>query len=205
MSVVMVTDPTWAAEISSRRMGTDANRWSEVWNGVLVMPTLPTDQHQEIQNRLQYVLTELHEMKGIGKVRGGVNVTDSDEGWLRNHRCPDVVLYLADNPAENCGTHWVGGPDFLVEIISPGDLAWDKLEFYAEVGTREVLIVDRDPWRLELYQLKDGVLELAGESNPDGSSVLRSGVMPLTFELRPGTPRPTIHMTHTESGQTWSA
>ncbi|MFO0803170.1 MAG: Uma2 family endonuclease [Gemmataceae bacterium] len=205
MSSVMVTDPVWAEEISSKRIGTDANRWNEMWNGVLVMPTLPNNQHQEIQNRIQFALTAAFEMSGRGKVFGGVNVTDTDEGWLQNHRCPDVVLYLPENPAENCGTHWVGGPDFLVEIISPGDLTWDKLEFYAEVGTREVLIIDRNPWKLERYQLRDGVLEPAGESDLANPAVLTSAVMPLAFQLREGRDRPAIHMTHTATGQTWTA
>jgi len=205
MSSVMVTDPAWAAEISSKRNGSDANRWNEVWNGVLVMPTLPNDEHQDIQNRIQFALTDIYDRHGLGRVRGGVNVTDRDEEWTYNHRCPDVVLYLPENPAENCGTHWVGGPDFLVEIISPGDMAWDKLEFYAEVGTREVLIVDRDPWRLELYQLREGVLALAGASDLANPAVLNSAVMPLTFELRKGRDRPVIHMTHTATGQTWTA
>ena len=124
---------------------------------------------------------------------------------MENFRGPDVVLYLPGNPAINYGTHWLGGPDFLVEIISPGDLAWDKLEFYAKVNTREVMIVDREPWALELYQLRGGKLELAGRSDLASPAVLASSVVPLTFQLRAATPRPTIHLTQTETGQTWTA
>jgi Uma2 family endonuclease len=205
MGSVMVTDPEWAEEIASQREPSDADKWNEVWEGVLVMPTLPNDEHQEIQNRIQFALTDIYDRHGLGRVRGGVNVSDRDEDWRFNFRGPDVVLYLPEIPAENHGTHWVGGPDFLVEIISPGDMAWEKLEFYAEVGTREVLIVDRNPWKLELYQLKDGVLEPAGESDLASTAVLNSAVMPLKFQLREGPTRPVIHMTHTSTGQTWTA
>src|SRR5437870_1624529 len=120
---------------------------------------------------------------------------------MENFRGPDIVLYLPNNPATNHDTHWLGGPDFLVEIISPGDLAWDKLDFYAKVNTREVLIVDRDPWALELYQLRSGKMKLAGRSDLANPAVLPSSVLPLTFQLRPGSPRPVIHVAHTSNGQ----
>ena len=205
MSSVLVTDPDWAAEISAKREASDGDKWNEVWEGVLVMPTLPNDEHQEIQCLLMYPLTLLFELPKLGKVRAGVNVTDRHPDWTENFRGPDVVLYMPENAAINYGSHWLGGPDFLVEIISPGDLAWDKLEFYAEVNTREVLIVDRDPWALELYQLVEGTLQLAGRSDLANSAVLASRVMPLTFQLRDGSPRPIIHIAHTSSGQTWIA
>lgn len=197
----LLTDPEMERKARAGRAGTDGEKWDEVWDGVLVMPTLPNDEHQEIQGNLLVPLIVLK----LGKARPGVNVTDRHPDWKENYRCPDVVVYLDGNPAINHGSHWVGGPDFLVEIISEGDLAWDKLAFYAKANTREVLIVDRDPWALELYQLAGGKLQLAGRSDLANTAVLASGVLPLTFQLRPGTPRPVIHITHTATGQTWTA
>ncbi|HJZ55852.1 MAG TPA: Uma2 family endonuclease, partial [Gemmataceae bacterium] len=178
---LLITDPELVKETRARREASDGDKWNEVWDGVLVMPTLPNDEHQEIQGRLLFPLTMLFEMTGTGKVRPGVNVTDRHPDWTQNFRGPDLVVYLPGNPAVNHGTHWVGGPDFLVEIMSPGDLARDKLAFYAKVNTREVLIVDRDPWAMELYQLGAGMLRLAGRSDPSNPAVLTSGVLPLTF------------------------
>jgi hypothetical protein len=89
--------------------------------------------------------------------------------------------------------------------VSPGEDPRQKNEFYAKVGTREVLIVDRDPWSVELYQLRSGKLVLAGTSNAANPVVLTSGVLPLTFEVRPGTPRPTILITHTATGRILTA
>jgi Uma2 family endonuclease len=165
------------------------------------MPTLPNDEHQEIQGNLLVPLIVLK----LGKARPGVNVTDRHPDWKENYRCPDVVVYLDGNPAVNHGTHWLGGPDFLVEIISPADVARDKFDFYAMVSTREVLIVGRDPWALELYQLAAGTLQPAGRSDLANPAVLASGVLPLTFQLQAGAPRPTILVTHTATGQTWTA
>lgn len=202
---ILLTDPEREEELRAERSSSDGDKWNEVWDGVLVMPTMPNDEHQAIQNRIQCAFTSLVESDDDGKVRGGVNVTDRHPDWRENFRGPDVVVYLPDNPAINYGTHWLGGPDFLVEIISPGDMAWDKLEFYAEVKTREVLIVDRDPWRLELYRLADGVLELAGTSDMANSAVLESRVLPFTFQLVEGSRRPTIRLVHTGTGQVWTA
>ena len=89
----------------------------------------------------------------LGKVMAGVNVSDREHGWKKNYRCPDVVVFLNHTKAVDCDTFWFGGPDFAVEIASPGDRSREKLEFYAKVGTRELLLVDRKPWSLELYRL----------------------------------------------------
>lgn len=42
-------------------------------------------------------------------------------------------MYLAGSKAKDSGTHWVGGPDILVEITSPGEDPRQKLDFYAKV------------------------------------------------------------------------
>lgn len=202
---ILLTDPEREEVLRAERSHADGDKWNEVWDGVLVMPALPNDEHQEIQNRIQYAFTSLFATDDDGKVRGGVNVTDRHEDWKENFRGPDVVVYLPENPAINYGTHWLGGPDFLVEIISPGDMAWDKLEFYADVNTREVLLVDRDPWRLELYRLENGVLEPAGASDLSNPAVIESRVLPFTFQLVEGPKRPVIRMVHTGTGHVWTA
>jgi hypothetical protein len=84
--------------------------------------------------------------------------------------------------------------------VSPGDRSRDKLGFYASVGTREVIVIDRDPWRLELYQLIRGKLRLRTTTAPGGAA-LSSYVAPLSFQLVRGRPRPKVKITHTETGQ----
>ena len=124
---------------------------------------------------------------------------DADAVLAQN---PDVCLFRAGNPAEDRGTHWYGGPDFALEIVSPDDRSRDKLDFYAGVGTREVLILDRDPWRMELYQVSRGKMRLRG-TGAVGGGVVTSTVTPFTFQLVRSRPRPKIKITHSESGQEW--
>jgi Uma2 family endonuclease len=97
----------------------------------------------------------------------------------------------------------VGGPDLAIEILSEGDLARSKLDFYAKVNTRELLILDRDDWALELYRLIDGRLDLVGNSTPDRPEILSSQVLPLTFRLVPGQGRPTLELCRHDGAQVW--
>jgi Uma2 family endonuclease len=99
---------------------------------------------------------------GGAKIRTGGNISDRIIGWVNNYRVPDVAVDLSANPARNCGTHLCGGPDLAVVILSERDLARKKLDFYAKINTREVLILDPKPWALELYRLTEGKLVLVG-------------------------------------------
>jgi hypothetical protein len=170
--------------------GTGADRVDEVWDGVYVVSPLPNDEHQEIVCDCIGVPPRDSRLARPGKVRPGVNVSDREEDWEHNYRGPDVVVFLQDTAARNFGTHWVGGPDFAVEVVSRQDRSREKRAFYAGVGTAELLIVDRYPWALELYRLRDGALEPVGVSSPEQPHVLASDVVPLTFRLVPGEPRP---------------
>ena len=86
--------------------------------------------------------------------------------WIgsRIFREPDVAVFLRNTKAIDCGTHWRGAADFLVEIISPGERTREKIPFYSGIGVVELLIVDREPWTLELYCHQDGQLTKVGQS-----------------------------------------
>jgi Uma2 family endonuclease len=133
----------------------------------------------------------------------GTNVSDREQGWQHNYRCPDVVVYYPDNPALDLGTHWCGGPDFAVEIVSEDDRSREKIPFYSKVGTRELLIVDRDPWALELFRRSDGELRSIGISTTENGEELASEALPLTFRLIGTDEHSSIQVTHTPDGKKW--
>ena len=173
----------------------------EVWAGTLVLYPLPDNEHRRLCLDIALPLNHC----APGGVALGANVASDEVNWLHDFRCPDVAVYLATNPAIDGGTHWVGGPDVAVEVTSPGEDPRLKLGFYAQVNTRELLIVDRDPLSVALYQLQGGALVLVGTSDLATSVVLASGALPLTFQLQARAARPTILITHTATGQTWPA
>lgn len=204
----IVADQELERRLRRHRRKTGASRWDEVWDKVYVMSPLPNLQHQQLVGRIYAALAGLIDATGRGQVFPGVNVSDQPKHWKRNYRCPDVAVYLNENPAENCGTHWYGGPDLAVEVVSPGEDPHAKLGFYAKVKTRELLVVHRDPWKLELLRYAEGELKVAGTSAVEESrpgEILHTESVPFTWQLVAGKDRPRIEMICTENGQTWHA
>lgn len=200
---VLIRDPEMCDRLRSERQSTGLDRWDEVWEGVYVMAPLPNDEHQAIQANLTGILLAVVGWSGKAGVRAGVNVSDRVDGWQHNYRCPDVAVFMKGTKAQNMDTFWFGGPDFAVEIVSPEDSSRDKLGFYASVGVRELLVIDRAPWQLELYRLAAGKLLPAGTSVATSPEMLRSEVVPLSFRLIPSGARPAIEVTHHDSAQHW--
>ena len=200
---MMVLDSYVEEQILAERIGTDRNQYDEVWEGVYVVAPLPNDDHQEIVSLLDFTLQEIIGRLRLGKVRPGVNLSDRDRGWEQNFREPDVAVFLNDTKAINHGTHWQGAADFLVEIISPGERTHDKLPFYGSIGVVELLIIDRDPWTLELYCQDAGRLALVGSSTLALPDVLESRTVGLTFQLIPGEAKPQILVKHLADGREW--
>jgi Uma2 family endonuclease len=201
---LFVADPVVAEKIRSEREGSEAGERDEVWNGVYVVSPIANNEHQFLAFELSYAFRAVIGLVGGGRVFNGVNVSDRVEGWKENFRIPDAAVVLNGGRASDCGTHLHGGPDLVVEVVSPNDLARDKRPFYARIGVRELLIVDRDPWALDLYRLEGGELELAGRSTPDEPEPLASIVLPLELRLVPGQDRPQIEVRRTDGSQTWT-
>lgn len=169
-----------------------------------MMSPLANDEHQDLATGISTAFRIAVQSAGLGKVRQGVNVSDRRKGWKKNFRCPDVVVYLNGTKAVCYGAFWLGGPDFGVEIISPYDRTREKFDFYAQVGTRELLLVDRAPWRMELYRLEDGRLMEVGRSTVEQPDLLVSAVVPLAFRLISGTERPQVEIVHADGRQQWT-
>ena len=103
----------------------------------------------------------------------GVVISDRVEGFEQNYRWPDVAVFLAGTTSRECGTHWCGGPDFMVEIRCRGDRTMQKLPFYASINVRELLIIDRDPWSMEIYRLRDSELRRVDRIEVDDARSIR--------------------------------
>ena len=134
-----------------------------------------------------------------------MNLSDRAEDWKDNYRCPDVAVFLSGNTAQVFEAHICGPADFLVEIVSPNDKTRDKFDFYGGLGVRELLVIDRQPWSLELYRLSGNELVPAGRSSVSQSDVIASAVLPLSFQLFPAQPRPEIRIAEIGGVRTWIA
>ncbi|MFQ5732084.1 MAG: Uma2 family endonuclease [Planctomycetaceae bacterium] len=199
----LICDPETTEQLIARRRDMGVDQYDEVWDGVYVMSPMANNEHQSFVGRLNTAFEIAVEWAKLGVSIPGVNVSDRKDDWQSNYRVPDVAVFLNDTQAENCDTFWYGGPDFAVEIVSPGDKTREKLDFYAKVGTRELLIIDRDPWALELCRFADGKLASTHKASVAGPAQLKSNVVPLTFALAPADPRPAIQVAHDDGQQRW--
>src|SRR5262245_35642840 len=187
---MMVLDPAEERRLKRERKRTGADRYDEVWDGVYMMAPLANNEHQWLALEISLAIRQTIQVPDDGVVFAGCNVSDREEKWEKNYRCPDVSVFLKGSPAQDRDTHWFGGPDFAVEIVSPNDRSRDKLDFYFKVGVRELLIVDRKPWKLELYRNDGEALALAGTCSLTKPKPLDSALLPFRFSLAAGQPRP---------------
>lgn len=202
-TTAMMLDPSEVRSLIRRRRRLGLDRYDEVWDGVYVVSAQPNLEHQDLIGRLTTAFR-------IGLpddviVLPGCNVSDQPDKWKKNYRCPDVAVVLPGNPAERRVAYLFGGPDFAVEIVSPKDRSRDKLDFYFKVGVRELMIIDRKPWKLELYRNNGKALTQVGDCTVTKPTVLASHVIPFRFGLAAGAARPQIVVTRTADGHTTHA
>jgi len=185
-----------------QRLGHDLR--DEVWDGVYVMSPFPRNRHQRIAGELDTILRIVVQWTGRGIVLPGANISDREDDWKQNYRIPDCCVFVNGTSAQDRDTHWLGGPDFCVEIASPDETIEEKLPFYASVGTREVLLLLRSPRRLRLMQLEGTALGTVGDSTTENPAWLESSIVPLAFRLA-GVPKAsTLEVRRTDEPGEWA-
>ena len=141
------------------RRQTGADKFDEMWEGVLHMSPSPNREHQRLEWALETWL-RVHWADPDGhEVYHQRNVSAVGE-WPKNYRIPDLVLLLSNELHLDLDEYIDGPPAVVVEIRSPGDETDNKLPFYAELGVREVWVIDRDSKLVELHALSDGTYQL---------------------------------------------
>jgi Uma2 family endonuclease len=154
-------------DILAWRQRTGADRWDEMWEGVLHMPPMPNREHQDLEWSMETYLRRHWVRPQRTRVFHGINVA-SPGGWPHNYRIPDLVLVTAERLSIiDRNEYFDGGPEAVVEILSPGDESYEKLGFYAELGVLEVWIIERDSKQPELYMLRAGHYEQQA-ADPEG-------------------------------------
>lgn len=124
-----------------RRHGLDVR--DEMWDGVLHVVPPPGGPHQRLSTKLTVRLSLLAEALGL--------VPHMETGLFRDpddYRVPDQ-LYCRPEHTSDRGAE---GGELVVEVRSPGDETYDKLDFYAALGVREVLVVHPVERRVEVFR-----------------------------------------------------
>ena len=200
---ILATTYKLKRKLFENRRANGGDRYDEVWDGVYVMSPLADSNHQRLAGRLGTILDIVLGLTGMAEVFPGINVSDREKGWKQNYRIPDVAVLFPGGRGRIAEALCVGGPDFVVEIMSRGDRSRQKRGFYAAIGVRELLIVDRRPWGIELYRLDEGKLNLVGKSTRDEPQILVSEVVPLRFRLIDEQGEPKIEVVHRDGEPVW--
>ncbi len=183
-SKLLILDRELIRDLIRDRQARSIDKFDEVWEGVYVVPPLANNVHQGLVTALTYILYVVINLKNCGRVFPGANVSDRKAGWKRKFRAPDIVVVLKEGRAVDCETHWMNGPDFLIEIQSPGEQIDEKIPFYEQLHVRELLIVQRDTRELRLLRHDGRQLTSVQATALQGGKWLVSQVVPLAFRRR---------------------
>jgi Uma2 family endonuclease len=115
-----------------RRLGQDL--FDEVWKGVLHMNPAPAGWHARVDQQLAELLGALARRAGL-TATGPFNLGQGE----KDYRVPDRGLHR-----DWSDRVWYSTAALVVEIVSPGDESYQKLEFYATRRVDEVVIIDRE-------------------------------------------------------------
>jgi Uma2 family endonuclease len=132
-TVVLGPPPPELQALLERRRRSGLDRLDEVWEGVLHMIPAPGHAHARIAQQLAEVLGPLARAGGLEATMHEFNLGESEHDF----RVPDGGLHRP-----GAAEMWHPSAALVVEIVSPGDEAWEKLPFYAAHAVDEVLIVD---------------------------------------------------------------
>ena len=129
----------------------------DIVDGEVIMSAGPTRQHQVILGNLYRPVYLFTSERALGEVLfAPVDVVVQEEP-LRV-RQPDL-LFVSNENSEILGDQINGGPDFAVEILSPGNSRRDiesKLSDYANIGVRECWLVAPQGRTVESLLLEEG-------------------------------------------------
>ena len=130
-----------------RRLGLDHR--DEMWDGVLHVVPPPGGPHQGVSSELFLVLGPLAKARGLApRMETGLFRTATD------YRVPDQSYCRPEHLSER-GTE---GAELVVEVRSAGDETYDKIDFYAAAGVRELLVVHPGDRRAEVFRSVGGRL-----------------------------------------------
>lgn len=151
----------------------DGNRY-EILDGDLYMTPAPVPRHQKISRRLQFILYEAFEKRGLGEVYNApIDVVLGDHDICQ----PDIALVLAEELDIIGEKNIQGAPTLLIEILSPSTRRKDvllKSNIYARFGVKDYWIVDPDIDQIDFYRLAGDHYERLAEvrapatAEPDG-------------------------------------
>lgn len=113
-------------------------------DGEIIMPNPPTDSHQDLNFFLAHLIGIFVRVLRLGVVRyAPLEVKLWPGGPSRE---PDIFFVASDHLSRLTEKRMEGGPDLVIEIVSPGSVTTDRVDKfleYEQAGVREYWVLDR--------------------------------------------------------------
>ncbi len=149
----------------------------DIVDGVMTIAPTPTVAHQRILGNLFWKLDQFVSEQQVGEVLFAPVDVIVQRDPLRT-RQPDL-LFVSNERASILGDQVDGGPDLVVEILSPSNSRSDleaKLSDYATLGVSECWLVSPEARSVEILGLTEGSWVRRGISGL--GELVRSRVLP---------------------------
>jgi Uma2 family endonuclease len=160
----------------------EPGKTAELVRGMLVVREPPSTHHGRCANRLAYRLTQFVERHDLGEVfaqdTGFKIARDPD-----TVRAPDVAFVARNRLSQVSETGYAElAPDWVAEILSPGDRPGEVLEKvgqWLDAGVRLVWVLDPTRRAARVYRSDGTVAMLGSEDGFDGEDVFPGFRIPL--------------------------
>jgi Uma2 family endonuclease len=144
-TIVLDPKPVEFEALLERRHALGQDLYDEVWEGEYHMAPAPHPFHGILDDELAVALHPLARRAGLVGT-GPFNLGDPDD-----YRVPDRGFHR-----ETPTTTFVPTAAIVVEIASPDDETWNKIDFYAAHSVDELLIADPLKRSVTWLLLEDG-------------------------------------------------
>ena len=146
-TIVRGPRPPELERLLERRRRSGADRFDEVWEGRYVVAPDPDSRHGAVQGDLYALLKAVAPRLGLQATQT-FNLGEPDD-----YRIPDAGLIPGPRGI------WHDRAELVVEVLSPDDMTFEKLDFYTARGVRELLVVDWRDRSVRCFALQEGQRE----------------------------------------------
>ncbi|TDN36641.1 Uma2 family endonuclease [Hymenobacter sp. UV11] len=155
------------------------DKFVELIKGKVMQPMAgPSRRHQQLSNRLEFLIASFLRSGSCEMYHAPFDVRLTTGGANGDQQITTVVqpdICVVCDPAKLDDRGCLGAPDWIIEIVSPGNTARDtktKFDLYEESGVREYWIVYPGQNTITAYVLESECYQLAGE-------YIEPGLMPV--------------------------
>ena len=143
-TVVLGPAPQELQALIARRRAHGLDGYDEVWDGEYHVAPAASSRHGAVQAAVLALLSEHAANPRL--VVGPFNLGSAD-----NYRVPDGGVLRNDEAGL-----YVATAALVVEVISPDDESYAKLDHYAEYGVTELIYLDPEQHDVQLHRLTTG-------------------------------------------------